>query len=75
MQLSLPPAKLRTSTATTEDAPPCAIKLLVSNNMAGSLIGKGGATIQNVQLQSGATVRVSTSGMYLPGTQVRLGGR
>eukprot|EP00611_Tribonema_gayanum_P024747 TRINITY_DN5517_c0_g1_i2.p1 TRINITY_DN5517_c0_g1~~TRINITY_DN5517_c0_g1_i2.p1 ORF type:complete len:187 (+),score=44.22 TRINITY_DN5517_c0_g1_i2:145-705(+) len=51
--------------------PPCALKLLVSNNMAGSLIGKAGQTIQNVQLQSGAVVKVSTSGMYLPGTQVR----
>ncbi|KAG5185231.1 hypothetical protein JKP88DRAFT_289334 [Tribonema minus] len=52
--------------------PPCALKLLVSNNMAGSLIGKAGQTIQNVQLQSGAVVKVSTSGMYLPGTQDRV---
>ncbi|CAM9156000.1 unnamed protein product [Choristocarpus tenellus] len=52
--------------------PECTVKMLITNTMAGSLIGKGGATIQEIQGQSSAMVRVSTSGMYFPGTQDRV---
>jgi KH domain len=46
--------------------PAAAIKFLLSNSQAGGLIGKGGSKIQNIAAQSGASVKVSTSGMYWP---------
>ena len=46
-----PAPKLPTPTA-------YAIKLLVSNNIAGSIIGKGGQTINQMQQQSTATIKV-----------------
>ncbi|KAG5190762.1 hypothetical protein JKP88DRAFT_251982 [Tribonema minus] len=54
------------STGGSRGQPACAIKLLVSNNMAGGLIGKAGATIQSLQAQTGALVNVSSSAC-LPG--------
>jgi KH domain len=46
--------------------PAAAIKFLLSNSQAGLLIGKGGLKIQTIASQSGASVKVSTSGMYWP---------
>ena len=41
------------------------IKLLVSANVAGSLIGKGGMSIRELQVKTGARVRVNQSGNFL----------
>jgi predicted RNA-binding protein YlqC (UPF0109 family) len=51
---------------------PCAIKLLVSNNVAGSIIGRAGQTISDLQTQSSARIKLSQTGDYYPGTQDRV---
>ncbi|CAM9417043.1 unnamed protein product [Pylaiella littoralis] len=51
--------------------PESAIKFLVPNYLAGSLIGKKGATIKDIQLKASCMVRIATSGMYYPGTMER----
>ncbi len=47
------------------------IKLLVSNNMAGSIIGRSGETISELQEQSSARVKLGQTGDYYPGTSER----
>jgi len=55
------------------DAPsPAAIKLLVSNNVAGSIIGRSGQTISDLQTQSATRIKLSQAGDYYPGTQDRV---
>lgn len=49
-----------------------AIKLLVSNNMAGSIIGRAGQTISDLQTQSSARIKLSQTGDFYPGTQDRV---
>jgi hypothetical protein len=49
-----------------------AIKLLVSNNVAGSIIGRAGQTISDLQTQSSARIKLSQTGDYYPGTQDRV---
>ena len=51
---------------------PSAIKLLVSNNVAGSIIGRAGQTISDLQTQSSARIKLSQTGDYYPGTQDRV---
>ena len=51
---------------------PSAIKLLVSNNVAGSIIGRQGQTISELQTQSSARIKLSQSGDFYPGTQDRV---
>lgn len=51
---------------------PSAIKLLVSNNVAGSIIGRSGQTISDMQSQSSARIKLSQTGDYYPGTQDRV---
>jgi RNA-binding protein Nova len=51
---------------------PSAIKLLVSNNVAGSIIGRSGQTISDLQAQSATRIKLSQSGDYYPGTQDRV---
>jgi predicted RNA-binding protein YlqC (UPF0109 family) len=51
---------------------PSAIKLLVSNNVAGSIIGRAGQTISELQTQSSARIKLSQTGDYYPGTQDRV---
>ena len=51
---------------------PSAIKLLVSNNMAGSIIGRAGQTISELQSQSLARIKLSQTGDFYPGTQDRV---
>lgn len=48
------------------------IKLLVSNNMAGSIIGRAGQTVNDLQNRSSAKIRLSQSGDYFPGTSDRV---
>ncbi|KAL9402755.1 hypothetical protein Peur_006604 [Populus x canadensis] len=51
---------------------PTYIKLLVSNAAAGSVIGKGGATITDFQSQSGARIQLSKNYEFFPGTSDRI---
>lgn len=51
---------------------PSAIKVLVSNNVAGSIIGRAGQTISDMQTQSSARIKLSQTGDYYPGTQDRV---
>ncbi|KAJ6767739.1 hypothetical protein OIU74_021584 [Salix koriyanagi] len=51
---------------------PTYIKLLVSNAAAGSVIGKGGATITDFQSQSGARIQLSKNYDFFPGTSDRI---
>lgn len=47
-------------------------KLLVSNATAGSVIGKAGQTIEQIQRSSGARVQLSRAGEFYPGTSERV---
>ncbi|KAI2514350.1 Pfam KH 3 [Fragilaria crotonensis] len=49
-----------------------AIKLIVSNNVAGSIIGRSGQTISDLQTQSGTRIKLSQADDYYPGTQDRV---
>jgi predicted RNA-binding protein YlqC (UPF0109 family) len=51
---------------------PIALKLLVSNNVAGSIIGRAGQTISELQSQSTTRIKLSQTGDYYPGTQDRV---
>jgi KH domain len=51
---------------------PCAIKLLVSNNVAGSIIGRSGQTISDMQAHSSTRIKLSQTGDYYPGSQDRV---
>lgn len=48
---------------------PAAVKLLVSNNVAGSIIGRAGQTISELQQQSMTRIKLSQAGDYYPGTR------
>ncbi len=47
------------------------VKFLVSNNMAGSIIGRAGETISELQEQSSSRIKLGQSGDYYPGTSER----
>ena len=51
---------------------PAALKLLVSNNVAGSIIGRQGQTISELQNKSSTRIKLSQTGDYYPGTQERV---
>lgn len=53
-------------------SPRVTVKLLVSNNMAGSIIGRSGQTVNELQTKSSAKIRLSQSGDYFPGTTDRV---
>eukprot|EP00546_Thalassionema_frauenfeldii_P005507 CAMPEP_0178923324 /NCGR_PEP_ID=MMETSP0786-20121207/16655_1 /TAXON_ID=186022 /ORGANISM="Thalassionema frauenfeldii, Strain CCMP 1798" /LENGTH=661 /DNA_ID=CAMNT_0020597805 /DNA_START=292 /DNA_END=2277 /DNA_ORIENTATION=- len=55
-----------------DSSSPAAIKLLVSNNVAGSIIGRSGQTISDLQSQSVTRIKLSQAGDYYPGTQDRV---
>ncbi|CAI9091217.1 OLC1v1026182C4 [Oldenlandia corymbosa var. corymbosa] len=48
------------------------IKFLLSNAEAGSIIGKGGSTINDFQTQSGARIQLSRNFEFFPGTSDRI---
>jgi RNA-binding protein Nova len=50
----------------------CTLKVLVSHNAAGSLIGKSGSTILEMQTQSNARIKLSQSQEFFPGTYDRV---
>lgn len=47
-------------------------KLLVGNQIAGSIIGKSGANIELLQKSSGARIQLSRTGEFFPGTSDRV---
>lgn len=49
-----------------------AIKILVTNNVAGSIIGKSGKTISEMQQQSQCRIKLSQARDYFPGTNDRV---
>ena len=49
------------------------VKVLIPNHAAGSIIGKGGANIAEVQQSTGAKIKLSPNNDYYPGTQERVG--
>ena len=51
---------------------PSAIKVLVSNNVAGSIIGRAGQTISELQEQSRTRIKLSQASDFFPGTQDRV---
>lgn len=55
-----------------EEKPISCIRFLISNAAAGSVIGKGGATITEFQAQSGARIQLSRNHEYFPGTNDRV---
>ncbi|KAJ8759112.1 hypothetical protein K2173_004119 [Erythroxylum novogranatense] len=66
---SPPPPKSPTSDNMEK---PTYIRFLVSNAAAGSVIGKGGATITEFQSQSGARIQLSRNYEFFPGTSDRI---
>ncbi|KAH7415936.1 hypothetical protein KP509_14G067500 [Ceratopteris richardii] len=48
------------------------LRFLISNATAGSVIGKGGATISELQSKSGAKIQLSRNHEYFPGTTDRV---
>ncbi|KDP45071.1 hypothetical protein JCGZ_01571 [Jatropha curcas] len=66
---SPPPPKSPTSESIER---PTYIRFLVSNAAAGSVIGKGGATITDFQSQSGARIQLSRNYEFFPGTSDRI---
>jgi RNA-binding protein Nova len=51
---------------------PCWAKLLVSDKVAGSVIGKGGAVISDLEKATDTIIKLSPGRTYFPGTQDRL---
>ncbi|XP_068645565.1 protein BTR1-like isoform X2 [Aristolochia californica] len=48
------------------------VRFLLSNAAAGSVIGKGGSTITEIQSQSGARIQLSRNNEFFPGTSDRI---
>ncbi len=49
-----------------------ALKLLVSNGASGSIIGRSGSTISDLQTRSQSRIKLSQDGHYYPGTSDRV---
>ena len=48
-----------------------ALQLQVPDKLIGSVLGKAGATLKEIQMQTGARITISKRGEYAPGTQNR----
>lgn len=46
-------------------------QMQVPNKLVGSILGKGGSTLKEIQQQTGARVTISKRGEFAPGTQNR----
>ncbi|CBZ51517.1 putative KH domain-containing protein [Neospora caninum Liverpool] len=51
---------------------PCYVKMLISNQLAGMIIGNTGQEIKHLKQITGAKIVLSPHGMYFPGTTERL---
>ncbi|KAH7547822.1 hypothetical protein JRO89_XS14G0020700 [Xanthoceras sorbifolium] len=65
------PAPHKSSASDTTEKPTY-IRFLVSNSLAGAVIGKGGSTITEFQSQSGARIQLSRNHEFFPGTTDRI---
>ncbi len=66
---------LSTTAETTTSSPTpvvATIKMLISNNIAGSIIGRMGQSISKLQVESQTRIKISQSSDYYPGTQERV---
>lgn len=55
-----------------DGVPPLTLKFLIASSAAGSVIGKGGSTINEFQTQTGARIQLSRNQEVFPGTTDRL---
>lgn len=79
---SLSPPPSSASPSTSSPSPPgskpvsrqaqVAIKILVTNNASGSIIGRGGKSITDLQEKSQTRIKLSQGGDYYPGTTDRV---
>merc|ERR1712232_1540008 len=53
------------------NGPSTSIALQVADSMVGAIVGKGGTTINELMRFSGARIKISQKGEYVPGTQNR----
>eukprot|EP01071_Lankesteria_metandrocarpae_P006750 Lankesteria_metandrocarpae@DN446_c0_g1_i1.p1 len=70
------------NTSTTSAAPmmprklpmqgPCFLKMLVNNLAAGSIIGKNGSVITNIEMTTQVSMKLSSTTQYFPGTLDRV---
>ncbi|KAI5084374.1 hypothetical protein GOP47_0000543 [Adiantum capillus-veneris] len=67
-----PPAAAPVSSPEHMDKASASIRFLITNAGAGSVIGKGGATINEFQSQSGARIQLSRNHEFFPGTSDRI---
>ncbi|GMH95888.1 hypothetical protein TrST_g3403 [Triparma strigata] len=73
--VSVPDRKVAVSVLDRHTANPddgLSIKLLLTNNVSGLLIGKGGGTITSLQSTSGTRIKLSQAGGFFPGTDCRV---
>lgn len=73
--VTLPVAARDTNNERGGHIPPggiCYLKLLVSNLVAGSIIGPKGATVSHISDTTGCTVKLSNSASHFPGTNDRV---
>ena len=65
------PHQSRVSSAEYPVKGPSYLKLLLPEKVAGIVIGKGGQSITDLEIKSGASIKLSPSGVYYPGTNER----
>jgi KH domain len=47
-------------------------QILVPDPMVGSILGRGGRALSDLQVQSGTRIKISQRGEYMPGTRLRI---
>jgi len=47
-------------------------QILIPDSMIGSVLGRGGQTLTELQMLSGTRIRISQRGEYMPGTRSRI---
>uniref|UniRef100_A0A2K6RYP1 K Homology domain-containing protein n=1 Tax=Saimiri boliviensis boliviensis TaxID=39432 RepID=A0A2K6RYP1_SAIBB len=70
--LETPPEVVCTKRSNTGEEGEYFLKVLIPSYAAGSIIGKGGQTIVQLQKETGATIKLSKSKDFYPGTTERV---
>uniref|UniRef100_W5MU17 NOVA alternative splicing regulator 1 n=1 Tax=Lepisosteus oculatus TaxID=7918 RepID=W5MU17_LEPOC len=70
--LEAPPEAVSTKRTNTGEDGQFFLKVLIPSYAAGSIIGKGGQTIVQLQKETGATIKLSKSKDFYPGTTERV---
>ncbi|XP_044527033.1 RNA-binding protein Nova-2 [Gracilinanus agilis] len=70
--LETPPEVVSTKRSNTGEEGEYFLKVLIPSYAAGSIIGKGGQTIVQLQKETGATIKLSKSKDFYPGTTERV---